>query len=655
MPAFTVRDFISIPRVSSVEAAPDGMWLAVEVQRLDAGAPNYLSEIWRVPRHGAPEPLLHGASSYRQPYFRADGALGFLTNLEPGADPAAPPSPGARSQVWILPPGAERPTELTQEPLGVSAFRFAQGADCMVVIAPVLLGVPHDEQRATAEHLAKRDPSPLHYTKGPVHLGERGLQPSPHYIVYDGSGAGRRDVTPTADREHREAMWDLSRDGRLLVVVSERIGSLRTKELILLAIDTDTGARRVLFDEPDEQAGVPKISPDGSAVAFTHLRWSKTTPFRERLYTLGVDGRGLHGVAHSWDRWARPVGWSADGTGLWVTADDHARNRLFHVDLATDSVTAITEEQSVQSVGLSATGPIGIRHGLRLLPEVFEVGPDRKVRPIPVFTGNEALSDLGTIEEMTVTGADGVLVHSWLLLPHGEGPFPAVIWIHGGPFSAWRDEWRWQWNPQLLVAAGFAVVMPNPRGSTGFGQTFIDRVWHNRYGAESYQDVLAVADAAAADPRVDPSRMAAMGWSFGGTLTNWIGGNTDRFRCLVTQAGIFDFGRFSIETDDAGGWLHIMGVDQWADPIEFNQYSPHTRVARWKTPALIIHGERDTNVPIGQSLALFTALQSRGVESELLVFPDERHAIVRPQNLVVFYEQILTFLRRHLMTDSDVR
>src|SRR5262249_38896472 len=151
-----------------------------------------------------------------------------------------------------------------------------------------------------------------------------------------------------------------------------------------------------------------------------------------------------------------------DSKTLWATADDDARHRLFRIDLATDSVRALTQEQSVTGVVLGPNGPVGIRHGLQQPPEVFELSPDGGLRTMPVFPGGQGFT--GTIEEMRVPGAGGAPVHSWLVLPQGEGPFPTLIWIHGGPFSAWRDEWRWHWNVQIAVAAGFAVVLPNPRG-----------------------------------------------------------------------------------------------------------------------------------------------------------------------------------------------
>ena len=225
---------------------------------------------------------------------------------------------------------------------------------------------------------------------------------------------------------------------------------------------------------------------------------------------------------------------------------------------------------------------------------------------------------------------------------------PTLLWIHGGPIMASGDGWHWRWNPLIPVAAGYAVALPNPRGSTGYGQAFIEGIWRNRYGAECYEDLMAVTDALEARPDLDETRIAAMGGSFGGYMSNWIGGSTDRFRALVTHASLFDFRAFYGVTDLPAFWALELDGTPYADPDAFERYSPHTRVHKWKTPTLVIHGERDYRVPLGEGLALFEALQLHGVDSELLVFPDENHWILKPRNAEVWYGTVLGFLDEHL-------
>ena len=200
----------------------------------------------------------------------------------------------------------------------------------------------------------------------------------------------------------------------------------------------------------------------------------------------------------------------------------------------------------------------------------------------------------------------------------------------------------------MPVSAGWAVALPNPRGSTGVSEAFLDGVWGNTWGEGCYADVMAVADALAARPEVDSNRMVAMGGSFGGYMANWIGANSDRFRALVSHAGVFAFSHFHGTTDSPAFWaLRMGGQTPWGDLEEYDRYSAHRFVARWRTPTLVIHGERDYRVPIGEALALFEALQHHGVPSELLVFPDENHWILKPRNIRVWYRTWLDFVARH--------
>ena len=211
------------------------------------------------------------------------------------------------------------------------------------------------------------------------------------------------------------------------------------------------------------------------------------------------------------------------------------------------------------------------------------------------------------------------------------------------------DGWHWRWNPLLLVAAGYAVALPNPRGSTGFGQELIQGIWGNVWGEQCYRDLMAVADALAARGDIDAGRTMAMGGSFGGYMTNWIGTQTDRFACLITHASIATMAQFTGVTDHPGWWyLEMGGENPYEDAERFDRYAPLRHITKWRSPALIIHGERDYRCPVNEALNLFEALQYHGVPSELLVFPDENHWILKPRNIIVWYRAVLEFIGRHL-------
>jgi len=653
---FTVDDLVALGRVTSVAESPDGSWLAVEVQRVSAAGGRYRSAVWRLdPDSGAATPLLDDACTYRAPQFRSDGALGVLSNRPTEGDPDEEPASDARTQVWVLAPGATAPQPRTDEPLGVNSFAFPRQGDddVLVLLANVLPDIPHDEQRATAKDRKKHGPSALHYTRGPVRHWDHWLaEAAPHLIAW-GPGDARTDLTPTADREHRNSTWELSPDGRTVAISRGRPGPLRLDEHDIVTIDVQTGEHRIVFTAPGAAAGEARWSADGARLLFTRIIWDERKPIRNRLFTVERDGTDLQELAADWIGWGGPVGWSPSGDEAIVTASIGGRTGVYAIDRATDAVRLLNPPRS-GSHSAVVCGPhriVGVHSSMEEAPEVFVTGytqgPTTRVSALS-GSSREGIAALADIQEHSVPGAHGDPVQYWLLVPPGPGPHPVVHWIHGGPVSAWDDAWHWRWNPSVLLARGYAISMPNPRGSLGFGDEFVHAVWGNRWGAECFDDVMAVVEAVSTDPRIDETRMAAMGGSFGGFMTNWMGVNSARFKCLVTHASVFDMTRFQGVTDTPPFWRLQLGADPVSAPGEFTRYSPHTRMHRWSAPTLITHGERDFRVPVGEGLALFEALQGLGIHSELMVFPDENHWILKPRNVVAWYERVLTFLDQHL-------
>jgi dipeptidyl aminopeptidase/acylaminoacyl peptidase len=225
-------------------------------------------------------------------------------------------------------------------------------------------------------------------------------------------------------------------------------------------------------------------------------------------------------------------------------------------------------------------------------------------------------------------------------------PAPLAVFVHGGPLGSWTDGWHWRWNPQLLAARGYAVVMPDPAISLGYGQAFVQRGW-GEWGATPYTDMLAAVDAATARPDVDPSRTALMGGSFGGYMANWVAGHTDRFKAIVTHASLWELRGFHGTTDNGAWWELEMG-DPYVDARRYEEHSPSAHVASIRTPMLVIHGELDARVPISEALRLWTDLQRHGVAARFLYFPDENHWVLKPQNARVWYATVLSFLDEQL-------
>jgi dipeptidyl aminopeptidase/acylaminoacyl peptidase len=662
--SFTVERHIELRRVGEIAAAPDGSWLAAAVQRLDRERARYVSDLWKLALDGSPAvQLTRGDSRDAAPQFRRDGSLAFLSNRQPNE---SKPDEDAdkRMQVWLLPAQGGEPQQLTDEPLGVQAFRFARDADRLVVLAPVLAGVPHAQQRETAAQRRKHGPGARHFQRQPVRHWDRWLDDgeqaeATHLIAYEappgGPAAGRVDLTAEARREFAiEPDFDVSPDGGLVAITRASPGADRCDDSDVLLIDLAGGPARSVGADAATTCQWPRFSPDGRRIAVVRSHRSAQQAPLPTLTLFDVADGATAARAVPWDRWPGPPEWSTDGRQVYVCADEHGCTLPFAIDVDSGQVRACVAPAAGSHAALAplAGGALAsIRSTTLQPPEVVVTGPALPAAPRPLAPLSQMDPPAwAQVENFEVPSSDGVPIHCQLVKPAGAtGPLPLVLWIHGGPIGASGDGWHWRWNPLVLVAQGYAVAQPNPRGSTGFGQPFVQAIWGNVWGGQCYLDLMAVTDALAQRPDIDARRMAAMGGSFGGYMINWIGTRTDRFRCLVSHAGIATMAAFTGTTDHPADWyLEMGGEDPYVDPERFDRYAPMRHIHGWRSPALITHGERDYRCPIGDGLALFEALQYHGVPSEMLVFPDENHWILKPRNIVAWYQAVSAFLARHL-------
>jgi dipeptidyl aminopeptidase/acylaminoacyl peptidase len=410
----------------------------------------------------------------------------------------------------------------------------------------------------------------------------------------------------------------------------------------------------VLPQAPNTDSEGALFSPDGKMIAAVRSTRSAKTVVRATLVLLDLQGQARE-LARDWDRWPHPYDWTPDGRKLLVTADDDGIVPVFTIDAQSGTVEALTPRDAGGSHADVHALPQGgfacSRSSLLDAPEcyVHDGRAGSAVKPLARLSNFTPATQWAETESITTKSTDGATIQSWITRPKKAGKHPVLLWIHGGPIGMSGDGWHWRWNSLLAVAQGYTVVQPNPRGSTGFGQEFIQGIWGNVWGGQCYKDLMAVTDAIEKRNDVDPTRIMAMGGSFGGYMTNWIGTQTTRFRCLITHASIVTMANFTGVTDHPAWWyLEMGGENPYTHPDSYDRYAPIRHITKWKTPTLIIHGEQDYRCPIGEGLNLFEALQYHGVESELLVFPDESHWVLKPRNIVAWYSNVLGFVGRYM-------
>jgi dipeptidyl aminopeptidase/acylaminoacyl peptidase len=655
-PRLHVDELIALGRVGELRASPDHSWLAVVVQRLSIKGDKYVSDLWRVPTDGGPAvQLTRGDHRDSTPRFRADGTLGFLSDRKVKPDDA-----DSRAQVWLLPPTGE-PYPITDEPLGVLDFDFTGECDAtdLVMLAEVLPGVEVDAMREAAKDRADHGPSALHYPRGVVLRHWQEWTPATAVHLITRRDGVRADLTPDAGHQLRSSLSDnllaVAPSGREVAVLWTTRGEHRIPVSVIRRYDLASGAHVEHGAAAMTSYAGPCWTPDGAAIVALRSTVRIDGGAIDRLWRFDARAAATAdaarigaAVAPDWDAYPTLHGVTADGE-LIATADVEGATPVFLVSKLGEPRRVIGDGVHDQVRPLGAK--LAVVRSTSLHPaEPFLVdASDGTLAPLAPLSGFPAGrgAELAEVETRWIDVAGGERVQYLVVKPRGVTRPPVLFWIHGGPVAQWADGWHWRWNTLLAACAGYAVVLPNPRGSTGRGQPFVDGVYNNSWGGACYADLMAVADAVAARPDLDGAHPIAMGGSFGGYMVNWIGGQTDRFAAIISHAGIFALREFHGTTDYPGYFALEMGGPPWATGADYARYSPDAFVTRWKTPTLIIHGEKDYRCPIGEALLLYEALDAHGVDVELLAFPDEGHWITRPRNITTWYRTWLGFAARY--------
>ncbi|MFJ4029963.1 alpha/beta fold hydrolase [Paenarthrobacter sp. NPDC089989] len=673
-PFHDLDHYLAIPRVSGLTLSPDGNRLVTTVSTLNSKGTEFMTALWELDPTGREQArrITRSAKGEAGAVFAADGNL-YFTSARP--DPEKPDEDPV-SALWVLPSNGGEARVAHSRAGGVGSVLAATDAPATFLVADILAGSTgeeNDEERRKARKDNKV--SAILHSGYPVRYWDADLGPSEPRIFAVEAGQDAepgkpatvdaeppvklRNLTPGVGGSLREAKTVVSPDGKTIYTsLSKALAKADSRE-VLAAVDVATGTVKVLLDHEGMSYFPGPVSPDNRTLVVQSE--SDTTPTQAplvKLHLLDVSSgetAGLVPLAHDWDRWATPVAWLPDGSGILVTADDDGASPVFRVDVADGGVARVTKDAAAYTdvvVARDGRTAYALRSSYEFPSEAVRINLSTgDVERLPAPAERPVYS--GRLERVETTTADGVRVPAYLALPSGasaDRPAPLLLWIHGGPLGSW-NAWTWRWNPWLLVAKGYAVLLPDPALSTGYGQEFIQRGW-GEWGKKPFSDLMAVTDAVVARADIDETRTAAMGGSFGGYMANWVAGQTDRFKAIVTHASLWALDQFGPTTDAAQYWLKEMTAEMAMEN------SPHLNVRNIRTPMLVIHGDKDYRVPIGEGLRLwYELLSSSGLPADengqsphrFLYFPDENHWVLQPQHAKVWYGVVEHFLAKQVL------
>jgi len=448
---------------------------------------------------------------------------------------------------------------------------------------------------------------------------------------------------------------DISKDGRTVYFALREAGRIEatSTNLDIFAAPADGSAQPVnLTPDNDGTDNLPTLSPDGRSLAYFSMARAGHEADRRVLQVRDLASGRTRAVTANWDRSVDSIAWAKDGKSILVTAEDVMEAPVFRIDVATGKVTKLTGDGHAGNVvPLAGGGAVFTQNSILAPDDLYRVDAKGNVTQL-TNVNRDLLAELDPVSfnKFSFTGANNDTVWGFTLKPQSTAKLPIAFVVHGGPEGSFGNGWSYRWNPRVFAGPGYAVVSVDFHGSTGYGQAFTDAI-RNNWGGWPLEDLQkGLAFAAANDASLDADNACSLGASYGGYMMNWIESQwPDRFKCLVQHDGVFDARAMAYETEELwfDEWEHG-GKTYYEDPAAFERWNPVLHVAKWKTPMLVITGEKDYRIPYSQGLASFTALQRRDIPSKLLVFPDENHWVLKPKNSIQWYGEVQGWLGKYL-------
>jgi dipeptidyl aminopeptidase/acylaminoacyl peptidase len=652
--AMTIDDLITTVRVSDPQLSPDGKRVVFTrtTTALDTGRRN--ADIWVVASDGATpaRQLIGGDRSENSARYAGDGKrIVFISNRD------------GTPQVYVSDSDGRDVKQVTKISGGVQGpMVTSRDGKKVAFVSDVYPQCPNEECNKRTRETAEKDPVKVRVlTSLPYrHWDEWRTNIRHHIFVADIDGGETRDVTPgdfdSPPHFYEDGAITFSPDSRSIVFTSNRDGKdkemMDTNQDVWIVPITGGEAKQITKNPASDQQ--PVFSPDGKILAVKSQRRPGFEADRWYLDLYDQTTGTKRTLFESTDLSVEEFTFSEDGRTIFFTAIEKGFVNLYSVPVAGGKPMLVKKSGTISQIQAGPDFVVFADSTLTSPPDVFKVSYDGGA--IKKLTDENASwlnqTAMPQYESLTVAGAAGASIQYWLLKPPNFDPskkYPTVFLIHGGPQGAWDDGWSYRWNPALWASQGWVIAAPNPRGSTGFGQKFVDEISQDWCG-KAMTDLNAVFDTVVKLPYVDAQRTGVAGASYGGYAVNWLITHTDRFKAAVSHDGVFNLETMSLASEELWftDWESGGPPTSAAARRHFARCSPHLFAANIKTPTLVITNEQDFRVPVDQGLQLFTALRRNGVPSQALVFPDEGHWVLAALNSKRWHETVFAWMKMHM-------
>lgn len=646
---FDVQALLKIARISEPQLAPDGKTVAFTVQTVDLGQNTKPKQIYVVPVNGGtPRQITTQGADNERPRWSPDSKrIAFISDR------------GGTAQVWVMNADGTEPRQVTNLATEAGGVLYSPDGKNLLFTSDVFPDCSDDacnKARLEAEKSSKvnaRSYTTLLYR----HWTEWQTKRRSHLMVVNVDGGTVKDLTP-GDRDVPPFSLGGPDDYAISPDSKEVCYAMNADPVPAISTNTDLfvvpiagGESKKITLNPGADAS-PQYSPDGKWLAYRSQARGGYESDRWKLVVLDRATGHVNALTETLDRPVQSFTWSNDSNALFFTVLDRGRQSIQMIPVAGGGSRVIVSGSStlddMQLTSDNKTMIYSAESGSAPL-EIYRAASSGGT-PVALTHLNDALLGqyaLTSLEEFWVDSSDGTRIQSFVVKPPNFNPnqkYPVLLLVHGGPEGEWGEEWSYRWNAQVFAGAGYLVVMPNPRGSFGYGQKFTEDI-KDDWGGKPYDDVMAVTDHVTSLAYADQERMAAAGGSYGGYMMDWLLGHTQRFKALVSHAGVYDLRSWFGATEELWFPLWEFNGTPWDNPESYEKWSPSNFVKDFHMPTLVIHGELDFRVPYTQGLQLFTALQLQKVPSKLLMFPDEGHWILKPQNSVLWYNTFLDWVR----------